>query len=181
MEIELISGGPLSEYKRDELVQHISGSWKARAIFALLELPKYQRSPREIAPQLALSLDDLFFYLDMLESVAFLRKNASGVYTRTVEDLDFYSMGLTPSGQLQQFSMITAEILSRQTTDGRCKHESAVVYSNLTLVKSFLKTIKDVTDEFEKASHASGEKDFLLGMTSAYVDLLEGKKLGSDQ
>ena len=181
MEIELVNGGPLNEYKREELVQHVSGSWKARSIFALLELPRYQKNPREMAPQLTLSLDDLFFYLDMLEAVSLIRKDGTGAYLRNVEVLDFTALGLDPSGQLHQFSMITAEILSRQTTTGRCRHESNVVYSNWKLVKALMVEIEQVTQKFEIASKASNEKNFLLGMTTAYVDLIDGKKLGSEE
>lgn len=181
MEIDLVNGGPLSEYKREELVQHISGSWKARSIFALLELPKYQKNPREMAAQLALTLDDLFFYLDMLEAVSFIRKDGSGSYQRLLEELDFRALGLDATGQLRNFSLMTAEILSRQTTTGRCRHVSAVVYSNYALVKAFMIEVENVTEKFEKASKASNDKSFLLGMTTAYVDLIDGKKLGSEQ
>ena len=65
METQLVGGGPLKEFKREELLQRLSGSWKGRSIFALLEVPRFQKNPREIAPELGITLDELFFYLDL--------------------------------------------------------------------------------------------------------------------
>lgn len=180
METTLVNGGPLKEFKREELLQRLSGSWKGRSIFALLELPKYQKNPREIAPELGITLDELFFYLDLLEAVSLVRRDASG-YQRLAETLDFRAMGLDGSGELRNFSLVTAEILSRQSYDVPCHHESAIVYSNTALVKDLIGKLGAVMDEFETASKAATNKDFLLGFTTAFVDLLKSKSLGSDQ
>ncbi len=181
METLLVSGGPLKEFKREDLLQRLSGSWKGRSIFALLELPRFQKSPREIAPELGITLDELFFYLDLLEAVSLVRRDANGNYLRLVDKLDFMAMGLNKNEQLRNFSLVTAEILSRQTTDGRCRHESAIVYSNLDLVLGLLKKMNEVMSEFEKASKESSEKNFMVGVTTALVDLFEVSKPGSEQ
>lgn len=181
METTLVNGGPLKEFKREELLQRLSGSWKGRSIFALLELPRYSKSPREIAPELGITLDELFFYLDLLEAVALVRRDANGNYLRLAEALDFRAMGLDGSGELRNFSLVTAEILSRQSMDVPCHHESAIVYSNTTLVKELIGKLGAAMDEFEAASKASPDKSFLLGYTTAFVDLLQSNKLGSDQ
>lgn len=181
METTLVNGGPLKEFKREELLQRLSGSWKGRSIFALLELPRYQKNPRVIAPELGITLDELFFYLDLLEAVSLVRRDASGNYQRLAETLDFRAMGLDNSGELRNFSLVTAEILSRQSYDVPCHHESAIVYSNTALVKDLIGKLGAVMDEFEAASKAATNKDFLLGFTTAFVDLLKSKSLGSDQ
>lgn len=110
----LVSGGPLKEFKRKDLLQRLSGSWN---------------------------------------------KNE----------------------QLRNFSLVIAEILSRQTTDGRCRHESAIVYSNLDLVLGLLKKLNEVMSEFETASKESSEKNFMVGVTTALVDLFEVSKPRSEK
>lgn len=181
METTLVNGGPLKEFKREELLRRLSGSWKGRSIFALLEIPRYQANPRIIAPELSITLDELFFYLDLLEAVSLVRKDANGNYQRLTESLDFRAMGLDSSGELQNFSLVTAEILSRQSMDVACHHESAIVYSNKALVRELISKLGVVMDEFELKSKASTDKSFLLGCTTAFVDLLQSTKLGSDQ
>ncbi len=181
METTLVNGGPLKEFKREELLQRLSGSWKGRSIFALLELPRYQKNPRTIAPELAITLDELFFYLDLLEAVSLVRRDANGNYQRLVETLDFMAMGLNQDAELRNFSLVTAEILSRQTTEGRCRHQSAIVYSNLDLVLGLLKKMNEVMADFEKASKESSERNFMVGVTTALVDLFEVSKSGSEQ
>lgn len=181
METQLVGGGPLKEFKREELLQRLSGSWKGRSIFALLEVPRFQKNPREIAPELGITLDELFFYLDLLEAVSLIRRDANGGYLRMVEALDFRKMGLNKDEQLQNFSLVTAEILSRQTTDGRCWHESSIVYSNKELVLGLLKKLTAVMDEFEQESKRSANRDFLVGVSSALVDLFEKQQQGSEQ
>lgn len=181
METTLVNGGPLKEFKREELLQRLSGSWKGRSIFALLELPRYQKNPRIIAPELGITLDELFFYLDLLEAVSLVHRDASGNYLRLVEKLDFTAMGLDKNEELRNFSLVTAEILSRQTTDGRCRHESAIVYSNLDLVLGLLKKMNEVMTEFERASKEATERNFMVGVTTALVDLFESSKQGSEQ
>lgn len=181
METQLVSGGPLKEFKREDLLQRLSGSWKGRSIFALLELPRFQKSPREIAPELGITLDQLFFYLDLLEAVSLVKRDASGGYQRLVEKLDFRSLGLDKNEELRNFSLVTAEMLSRQSFDVPCHHESAIVYSNRELVKALIGKIGAAMDEFELASKQSSKKDFLLGVTTAFVDLIESKKMGSEQ
>lgn len=181
METQLVGGGPLKEFKREELLQRLSGSWKGRSIFALLEVPRFQKNPREIAPELGITLDELFFYLDLLEAVSLIRRDANGGYLRMVETLDFRKLGLNREESLRSFSLVTAEILSRQSFDVPCHHESSIVYSNQQLVKQLIGKIGAAMDEFEEASKKSPDKSFLLGVTTAFVDLIESKKLGSEQ
>ena len=98
-----------------------------------------------------------------------------------VEALDFRKMGLNKDEQLQNYSLVTAEILSRQTTDGRCWHESSIVYSNKELVLGLLKKLTAVMDEFEQESKRSANRDFLVGVSSVLVDLFEKQQQGSEQ
>lgn len=143
--------------------------------------PALSKNPREIAPELGITLDELFFYLDLLEAVSLIRRDTNGGYLRMVEALDFRKMGLNKDEQLQNFSLVTAEILSRQTTDGRCWHESSIVYSNKELVLGLLKKLTAVMDEFEQESKRSANRDFLVGISSALVDLFEKQQQGSEQ
>lgn len=98
-----------------------------------------------------------------------------------VEALDFRKLGLNREESLRSISLVTAEILSRQSFDVPCHHESSIVYSNQQLVKQLIGKVGAAMDEFEEASKMSPDKSFLLGVTTAFVDLIESKKLGSEQ
>jgi hypothetical protein len=129
----------------------VSGSWQARAIFALLELPKYQVNPRLISSELGISLDDLFYFIDLLCEVGFLVKDSQGKYCKTKEVIDFTHFDLDHSAELESYKSVAAEVLIRQGSDRHSEFWSGIYLSDISSIRKFLQGYKQlVADYFDK-------------------------------
>lgn len=169
---ELQQGGPLKDVDIGEKMAILSGSWQGRSIFALLEAPRYQTSPREIAVDLNISLEILFYFLDLLESVGLVKKNPNGQYYKTQKNLDFRNAGLDKQGQLEHFKNVASEVLVRQSPDGKCRFESSIIFTNQDHLNEFLKQKNSLIDTFIRKSADDTNKDLLVGYQYAIADMI---------
>ncbi|MGZ6330253.1 MAG: DUF4423 domain-containing protein [Parachlamydiaceae bacterium] len=169
---ELQQGGVLPETNTAQKMQLLSGSWQGRCIFALLEAPRFQTSPREIAKELNITLDTLFLFLDLLESLNLIKKDQSGKYMKLKSTLDFRHLDLNKNMELENFKSVASEVLIRQSPDGNCRYESSIIYSNKELVAEFIRDKNEIIEKFIQRSREAANRDVLVGYQYAMADMI---------
>jgi hypothetical protein len=151
----------------------VSGSWQARAIFALLELPKYQINPRAIGSELGISLDDLFYFLDLLCEVGFVAKDSQGKYCKTKEVIDFSHFDLDQSAELESFKSVTAEVLIRQGKALSSRYWSGIYLIDQGRMEKFLQGYKKLISDFFDGPLESEKQARVYAIQMSLADLSE--------
>lgn len=156
-----------------EKYSDLSGSWQGRAVFALLEAPRFQASPREIATELAISLEELFACLDLLVDLQLVKVDSNGKYLKLRSSLDFRTMDLDTQKELASFKSVATEVLIRQSASGPCKFESSLVFTTKELLKEFIKKQDQNLSEFIEKSSTAQDKTVLVGYQYSMADMCQ--------
>lgn len=125
--------------KNPTLQKEYTGNWVARSLFALIDTPKFESSPRKMAEVLGTTIEEVVHAFEVLENLSLIKRTHTG-YQKNIQNVYFNDHDLNPKSILSDHVLISTQIMGRldvANEDQASFYRTGFFASNRQLVKEF--------------------------------------------